>query len=44
MSMSNEEKIDSKTQKTPKEHEIPVPAKEEYETNLDRVRQGYLRD
>ena len=29
---------DSKNiQKTPKGHEIPVPTKEEFETNLDKV-------
>ena len=27
----------TKTQKTPKGHDIPVPTKEEFETNLDKV-------
>jgi hypothetical protein len=27
----------SETQKTPKGHEIPVPTKEEFETNLDKA-------
>ena len=27
----------SKTQKTPKGKEIPVPTREEFETNLDKV-------
>ena len=25
------------TQKTPQDHEIPVPTREEFETNLDKV-------
>ena len=34
MTMSKEK---SETQKTPKEYEIPVPTKEEFEAALDKV-------
>ena len=37
MNMSDEEKIDSKIQRTPKGHEIPVPTREDFEKNLDKV-------
>ena len=35
--MSKSEKKDSERQRTPKGHEIPVPTKEEFERNLDKV-------